>query len=102
MIERAKNAIDANGGDSSHHIAPTSKLMEVGGGARRKGEEFFLSRGACYLIAMNGDPRKPAIAAAQAYFAAQTRRSELLLRAAWGDCAAKLSGVRAWSEALQD
>lgn len=24
----------------------------------------------------------------------------LALRAAWGDCAAKVSGVRAWSEAL--
>ena len=82
VIERARDAIDANGGQSSHHISPTSKLMEVGGGAKRRGEEFFLSRGACYLIAMNGDPRKPAIAAAQTYFAAQTRRSELLLQAA--------------------
>lgn len=32
--------------------------------------DFKLSRFACYLIAMNGDTRKPEIARAQAYFAA--------------------------------
>ena len=33
------------------------------------GLEYKLSRFACYLIAMNGDVRKPQVAAAQAYFA---------------------------------
>lgn len=51
--------------------------MEVGKGAQLRGNEYFLSRPACYLIAMNGDPSKPEIAAAQAYFATQTRRTEL-------------------------
>lgn len=78
VIERARAAIDRNGGDSSHHIALTSKLMGVGKGAQRRVDEFFLSRGACYLIAMNGDPSKPAIAAAQTYFATQARIAELL------------------------
>lgn len=32
-------------------------------------DDFKLSRFACYLTAMNGDTRKPAVAAAQAYFA---------------------------------
>ena len=31
--------------------------------------DFKLSRFACYLVAMNGDVRKPAVAFAQAYFA---------------------------------
>jgi DNA-damage-inducible protein D len=31
--------------------------------------DYKLSRFACYLVAMNGDVRKPAVAAAQAYFA---------------------------------
>lgn len=42
----------------------------------RPREDFHLSRFACYLVAMNGDPRKPEVAAAQAYFAIRTREAE--------------------------
>ena len=58
---------------SSHHIAQTSKMMGVGRGAQVEGNDFYLSRAACYLLAMNGDPSKAEIAAAQAYFAIKTR-----------------------------
>jgi DNA-damage-inducible protein D len=77
VIDRARAAFQTNGVDPSHQIVLTHKLMGVGRGARLQGVEYFLSRAACYLIAMNGDPTKAEIAAAQAYFAIQTRRMEL-------------------------
>ena len=78
VIEKARQSLTAQSVDPSHHIAQTSKLMGVHGGGKRRGDEFFVSRAACYLIAMNGDPAKPEIAGAQAYFAIRTRQAELL------------------------
>jgi DNA-damage-inducible protein D len=40
-------------------------------------EDFKLSRFACYLTVMNGNPKLPKVAAAQAYFAAMTRQFEI-------------------------
>jgi DNA-damage-inducible protein D len=40
-------------------------------------EDYELSRQAAYLVAMNGDPNKPEVAAAQIYFAGRTRQAEL-------------------------
>ena len=51
-------------------------MVVIGSGARRETGDWFLSRYACYLIAMNGDPSKPEIGYAQTYFAIQTRRQE--------------------------
>lgn len=51
-------------------------MVTLGSGAKRKLIDFELSKYACYLIAQNGDPDKPEIAQAQAYFNIQTFRQE--------------------------
>ena len=76
VIHKASSSLRENGSDPSHHIAETSHMMEVGKGAQRRGVDYFLTRAACRLIAMNGDPEKPEIADAQAYFVVQTHRME--------------------------
>ncbi|MDR2581106.1 MAG: hypothetical protein LBC85_08960 [Fibromonadaceae bacterium] len=39
-------------------------------------QDYKLTRFACYLIVMNGDPRKEPIAHGQMYFAVKTRQQE--------------------------
>lgn len=75
-VDRARNSLVTGGTTASHHIVETTRMVEVGSGSQRSVADFFLTRGACYLIAMNGDTTKPEIAAAQAYFAVRAREAE--------------------------
>ena len=77
-IDKAKNACEASDNNISDHFAGVGKMITVGKGGQREVEDYHLSRYACYLIAMNGDPRKQAIALAQTYFAVKTRQQELI------------------------
>lgn len=76
VIERAKKACESVGDDPAHHIRETANVIAAGKGAQLQRKDYFLARSGCYLIAMNGDPSKPEIGMAQAYFAVQTHRQE--------------------------
>jgi DNA-damage-inducible protein D len=76
VIDKAKNACESSGLERSDHFLDTKKMVPAGSGTEIEREDCFLSRYACYLIAMNGDPTKAEIGTAQTYFAIQTRRQE--------------------------
>jgi len=75
VIERAIRSAENTGTYSDQSFSRTQETVPQGGGAPKV--DYRLSRNAAYLVAMNGDPNKPAVAAAQEYFARQTRKAEI-------------------------
>jgi len=78
VVSKAKTACEVSGHPVEDHFADVGKMVDLGSGSQREVDDMMLTRYACYLIAQNGDPRKPQIAFAQTYFAIQTRRAELI------------------------
>ena len=77
VIKRAIKGCTTNKVRVENHFLGASAMVSIGSGAERKVGDYYLSRLACYLIAMEGDARKTEIAAAKAYFAIQTRKQEI-------------------------
>ncbi|MDR2727580.1 MAG: DNA damage-inducible protein D [Chitinispirillales bacterium] len=93
-IDRAMVSCKLNMQDPKYHFADIDKFIEmpaklrknavnfgfagVGKTKTKKIPDYRLTRFACYLIVMNGDPRKEPIAHGQMYFAVKTRQQEIL------------------------
>lgn len=78
VIEKAKEACRNSKNLVANHFVDVNKMVTLGSGAEREVNDFRLSRYACYLVVMNGDPRKEVIAVGQTYFAVKTRQQELI------------------------
>lgn len=78
VLERAISACQESGNIVEDHFSHVGKMVNLGSGSHREVDDFMLSRYACYLIVMNGDPRKQVIAIGQTYFAVKTRQQELV------------------------
>lgn len=77
-IFKAMDACKNSGFDPALHFGEVTTFTKMNTGAPRKIGDYALSRYACYLIVMNGDPSKAVIAAGQTYFAVKTRQMELI------------------------
>lgn len=76
VIDRAKAACENAGNPCRTHFSGLT--LKTSGRAK---EDVLLTRYASYLVAMNGDPRKSEVAAAQSYFAIKTREAEVVIPA---------------------
>jgi len=77
VIEKAKIACKKSKNKITDHFIQVGNMVQIGSNTEREIVDHKLTRYACYLIAMNGDSKKPVIAQAQTYFAIQTRKQEL-------------------------
>ena len=77
-ILRAMDACNSQEIETLNHFRETEKVASLAKTAKRRIKDYMLTRYACYLVAMNGDPQKEEIAFAQSYFAVQTRKQELI------------------------
>jgi hypothetical protein len=79
VIGRARATARNTGTDHTLVFRDATKNF---GGQSKPGLDIQMLRYGCYLVAMNGDPNKAEVAAAQSYFAKMTRAAEKAVPAA--------------------
>ncbi|MGL4947081.1 MAG: BRO family protein [Cetobacterium sp.] len=77
-VKRASKACENSQNVVAEHFFP---IAGINPNSKKPYFDWRLSRYACYLIAMNGDPDKLEVAAAQSYFAIKTREAEVAIPA---------------------
>lgn len=80
VIEKAKENCKNSFGIIDEHFIDEKQFFQEAGKTQTKWrprENYYLTRYACYLIALNADPRLPEVSLAKSYFASQTRKQEL-------------------------
>lgn len=77
-IFKAMDACKNSGVSLDDNFGEVTSFTKMNNGKPRKISDYALSRYACYLIVMNGDPSKSVIAVGQTYFAVKTRQQELI------------------------
>jgi DNA-damage-inducible protein D len=85
VIEKARKAAKSSGAPVDNHFSQTANMVPIGSGAQRERADWYLSRYAAYLIAMNADSSKAEVGYAMTYFAVKTRRQEIQERQLLGD-----------------
>ena len=79
VTQRAIVSCRVHSENVEHHFEVEFNLVKRSQGGGTKQQNYKLSRYGSYLIAMNGDVRKPEIAQAQAYFVVKTREAETVI-----------------------
>jgi hypothetical protein len=97
VIRKARSACRNTGHDPSSVFRDVTKIVDAGPLQRGRADVQMLRFG-CYLVAMNGDPDKSEVAAAQRYFAVMTRVAEKQVTAP----AAIIEKPRPWSERFRE
>ena len=77
ILNRAKEACKNSEININSQLVEVNKLSKRNNNTYVTIQDYKLSRYACYLIVMNGNPKKEIIALGQTYFAIQTRKQEL-------------------------
>jgi len=75
-IMRAKEACQRSKHEINDHFQTLPFEYTSGKGKKDISDDYKMTRYACYLTVMNGDPRKEIIALGQTYFAVKTRQQE--------------------------
>ena len=79
VTQRAIVSCRVHGENVEHHFEVEFNLVKRSQGGGTKQQNYKLSRYGSYLVAMNGDVRKPEIAQAQSYFVIKTREAETVI-----------------------